>query len=64
MVGAETDAALLPPPRSFRAFEPSSEEGHKAEIHSIHTIRAELPDGDFLDKAVFSKDDSLEWFDT
>lgn len=54
----------MPLSHSFRAFEPSNEEGHTAEIHSIHTIRAELPDGDFLYKAVFSKDDSLEWFDT
>ncbi|KAK7970215.1 hypothetical protein PG996_001351 [Apiospora saccharicola] len=48
----------------FRAFEPGPEEGKTAEVHSLHTIRAELPDGGFSYKAVFAKDDPLEWFDT
>jgi hypothetical protein len=48
----------------FRAFEPEPGTERKAELHSIHTERIEEPNGGFKYRALFSKDDPLEWFDT
>lgn len=49
----------------FRAFEPEpGTDDVKAEVHSIHTERLEEPDGGFRYRALFTKDDPLEWFDT
>ncbi|KAH8645482.1 hypothetical protein BX600DRAFT_519493 [Xylariales sp. PMI_506] len=48
----------------FRAFEPEPGTEKRAEIHSIHTERLEEPDGGFRYRALFTKEDPLEWFDT
>ncbi|KAK6070872.1 hypothetical protein SCUP234_09961 [Seiridium cupressi] len=48
----------------FRAFEPEPGTDRKAEVHSIHTERTEEPDGGYKYRALFAKDDPLEWFDT
>jgi hypothetical protein len=49
----------------FRAFEPEpGTEEATAEVHSIHTERIEEPDGGFRYRALFTKEDPLEWFDT
>ncbi|KAI1845579.1 hypothetical protein JX265_010466 [Neoarthrinium moseri] len=48
----------------FRAFEPEPGTDKKAEVHSIHTERKEEPDGGFKYRALFTKEDPLEWFDT
>lgn len=49
----------------FRAFEPEpGTEEAKAEIHAIHTERLETGDGEFSYRALFTKEDPLEWFDT
>ncbi|KAI1482484.1 hypothetical protein K445DRAFT_146544 [Daldinia sp. EC12] len=50
----------------FRAF--VGGDGHNepgvATLHSIHTEDREEPDGGHTYRAIFTKDDSLEWFDT
>ncbi|TGJ87672.1 hypothetical protein E0Z10_g1117 [Xylaria hypoxylon] len=35
-----------------------------AKLHSIHTEEREEPDGGKRYRAIFTKDDALEWFDT
>ncbi len=35
-----------------------------AKLHSIHTEEREGPDGEKRYRAIFAKDDALEWFDT
>ncbi|KAI0828380.1 hypothetical protein F5Y06DRAFT_224083 [Hypoxylon sp. FL0890] len=50
----------------FRAF--VGGDGHQepgvAKLHSIHTEDKEEPDGGRKYRAIFTKDDPLEWFDT
>lgn len=50
----------------FRAF--IGGDGHqepgKAKLHSIHTEDKEEPDGGRTYRAIFTKEDPLEWFDT
>ncbi|SPQ18932.1 4480523c-40e3-4f2f-a75e-6bc1ece8c85b [Thermothielavioides terrestris] len=46
----------------FRAF--TSGPGDQATLHSIHTEDREEPGGGHTFRAVFTKDDELEWFDT
>ncbi|KAI8958765.1 hypothetical protein F5Y11DRAFT_351159 [Daldinia sp. FL1419] len=50
----------------FRAF--VGGDGHQepgvATLHSIHTEDLEEPDGGHRYRAIFTKDDPLEWFDT
>ncbi|KAH9998072.1 hypothetical protein F4779DRAFT_167957 [Xylariaceae sp. FL0662B] len=52
----------------FRAFVGGGgdEDGEpaKASLHSIHTEEREEADGDRKYRAIFTKDDPLEWFDT
>ncbi|KAI3551500.1 uncharacterized protein CCOS01_07742 [Colletotrichum costaricense] len=45
----------------FRAFVPGAE---PPKLHSIHTEETEHSDGDKTYRAIFTKDDDLEWFDT
>ncbi|CCF32537.1 hypothetical protein CH063_04916, partial [Colletotrichum higginsianum] len=45
----------------FRVFVPG---GEPPKLHSIHTEEKEQPDGDRTYRAIFTKDDVLEWFDT
>ncbi|WYZ34375.1 hypothetical protein EsH8_I_000651 [Colletotrichum jinshuiense] len=45
----------------FRAFVPG---GEPPKLHSFHTEEKEHPDGDKTYRAIFTKDDALEWFDT
>lgn len=50
----------------FRAF--VGGDGHNepgvASLHSIHTEDKEEPDGGRAYRAIFTKEDPLEWFDT
>ncbi|KAL2128510.1 hypothetical protein VTI74DRAFT_9096 [Chaetomium olivicolor] len=46
----------------FRAFTGGPED--QATLHSIHTEDKEGPDGGHTFRAIFTKDDPLEWFDT
>ncbi|KAI8243815.1 hypothetical protein K4K57_011972 [Colletotrichum sp. SAR 10_99] len=47
----------------FRAFDvPGGDE--PAKLHSIHTEEKEHSDGDKTYRAIFTKNDPLEWFDT
>ncbi|KAH7136598.1 hypothetical protein EDB81DRAFT_85701 [Dactylonectria macrodidyma] len=46
----------------FRAFTAGSDEPHK--LHCIHTEEKEEPDGGKTYRAIFTKNDELEWFDT
>jgi len=49
----------------FRAFDGSPDSGGStAKLHSIHTEDKELSDGHHSYRAIFTKDDPLEWFDT
>ncbi|KAI0025440.1 hypothetical protein F4780DRAFT_330145 [Xylariomycetidae sp. FL0641] len=57
----------------FRAFISGEDEPEKdpdgdgkaaATLHSIHTEEREEPDGDKKFRAIFTKDDELEWFNT
>lgn len=50
----------------FRAFVGGDEDGEpaRATLHSIHTEEKEEPDGGRKYRAIFNKDDALEWFDT
>ncbi|KAI0136237.1 hypothetical protein BJ170DRAFT_2855 [Xylariales sp. AK1849] len=57
---ADSGAAYI----HFRAFESEPGSDSKTEVHSIHTERIEEPDGGFKYRALFTKDDPLEWFDT
>ncbi|OHW95514.1 hypothetical protein CSPAE12_05682 [Colletotrichum incanum] len=45
----------------FRAFVPG---GEPPRLHSIHTEGQEHSNGDKTYRAIFTKDDALEWFDT
>ncbi|KZL86438.1 hypothetical protein CI238_02589 [Colletotrichum incanum] len=45
----------------FRAFVPG---GEPPRLHSIHTEEQEHSNGDKTYRAIFTKDDALEWFDT
>ncbi|RDL42132.1 Uncharacterized protein BP5553_02111 [Venustampulla echinocandica] len=45
----------------FRAFIPG--DADTARLHCIHLEEIEKPDGDKVFKAIFGKDDKLEWFD-
>jgi hypothetical protein len=47
----------------FRAFEPEPGTEKSAELHSVHTERKEQSDGSFTYRALFTKDDPLEWFE-
>lgn len=46
----------------FRAFATTGDE--PARLHSIHTEEKDEPDGGKRYRAIFTKDDPLEWFDT
>ncbi|KAK3394859.1 hypothetical protein B0H63DRAFT_517941 [Podospora didyma] len=46
----------------FRAFTSGPE--HDAKLHSIHTEEKDEPDGGKTFRAIFTKNDALEWFDT
>ncbi|CAJ2513470.1 Uu.00g015890.m01.CDS01 [Anthostomella pinea] len=46
----------------FRAFTAGPDE--TASLHSIHTEEREEPNGGKKYRAIFTKDDALEWFDT
>ncbi|KAH7160154.1 hypothetical protein B0J13DRAFT_122477 [Dactylonectria estremocensis] len=46
----------------FRAFTAGSDEPHK--LHCIHTEEKEEQDGGKTYRAIFNKNDELEWFDT
>lgn len=46
----------------FRAFSPGP--GEDATLHSIHTEESKEPGGGLKFRAIFSKDDPIEWFDT
>jgi hypothetical protein len=46
----------------FRAFIAGGDE--PAKLHSIHTEEKEEPDGGKKYRAIFTKEDPLEWFDT
>ncbi|KAI0484743.1 hypothetical protein GGR56DRAFT_615220 [Xylariaceae sp. FL0804] len=46
----------------FRAFVAGGDDPPK--LHSIHTEEREEPDGGKTFRAIFTKDDPLEWFDT
>ncbi|GAB1311174.1 SnoaL-like domain-containing protein [Madurella fahalii] len=46
----------------FRAFTGGPDD--QASLHSIHTEDKEEPDGGHTFRAIFTKNDSLEWFDT
>lgn len=45
----------------FRAFTGGPDD--QARLHSIHTEEKELPDGGKTFRAIFTKNDPLEWFD-
>jgi hypothetical protein len=45
----------------FRAF--IGGDSTTAKLHCIHMEEIEMPDGDKVFKAIFFKDDPLEWFD-
>ncbi|KAG7292328.1 hypothetical protein NEMBOFW57_002363 [Staphylotrichum longicolle] len=45
----------------FRAFTGGPDD--QAALHSIHTEDKEGPDGGHAFRAIFTKDDTLEWFD-
>ncbi|KAH8883959.1 hypothetical protein GQ53DRAFT_752499 [Thozetella sp. PMI_491] len=47
----------------FRAFT-DGPEGEPAKLHSIHTEEKEHESGDKTYRAIFTKKDPLEWFDT
>ncbi|KAF2808873.1 uncharacterized protein BDZ99DRAFT_488722 [Mytilinidion resinicola] len=42
----------------------ASEEDRVAKLHCIHTEEVVKEDGDHVYRAIFKKDDPLEWFDT
>jgi hypothetical protein len=42
----------------------SSVEERQAKLHSIHTEDVVKEDGDHVFRAIFGKDDKLEWFET
>jgi len=42
----------------------SSADEREYKLHSIHTEEVIKSDGDHVYRAVFGKDDELEWFDT
>ncbi|KAF2264624.1 hypothetical protein CC78DRAFT_616545 [Lojkania enalia] len=44
--------------------EGSSEEERETKLHSIHTEEVVKEDGDRVYRAIFGKDDALEWFET
>ncbi|ORY66502.1 uncharacterized protein BCR38DRAFT_484120 [Pseudomassariella vexata] len=46
----------------FRAHIPGGEE--PPTLHSIHTEERDEPDGGKVFRAIFTKEDELEWFDT
>ncbi|VBB72756.1 Putative protein of unknown function [Podospora comata] len=46
----------------FRAFTGGPDD--EAKLHSIHTEDKEEPDGGHTFRAIFTKNDPLEWFDT
>jgi hypothetical protein len=46
----------------IRMYSPGA--GEEAKLHCIHTEEQELPGGDKKFRAIFTKDDPLEWFDT
>ncbi|KAK0729434.1 hypothetical protein B0T21DRAFT_212886 [Apiosordaria backusii] len=46
----------------FRAFTVGPDD--EAKLHSIHTEDREEPDGGHTFRAIFTKHDTLEWFDT
>ncbi|KAK0618616.1 hypothetical protein B0T17DRAFT_619187 [Bombardia bombarda] len=46
----------------FRAFTGGPDD--EPRLHSIHTEEKEEQDGDHTFRAIFTKDDALEWFDT
>ncbi|KAK3945238.1 hypothetical protein QBC46DRAFT_371647 [Diplogelasinospora grovesii] len=46
----------------FRAFTGGPDD--EVKLHSIHTEEKENPDGGHTFRAIFTKDDPLEWFDT
>lgn len=41
-----------------------TEDERVAKLHSIHTEDVEKKDGDHVFRAIFGKDDPLEWFET
>lgn len=47
----------------FRAFIPDGGDSETAKLHCIHFEEIEKPDGDKVFRAIFNKDDELEWFD-
>lgn len=47
----------------FRAFD-TGPGGEPPKLHSIHTEEKEHASGDKTYRAIFTKDDTLEWFDT
>ncbi|KAI1489377.1 hypothetical protein F5X96DRAFT_641178 [Biscogniauxia mediterranea] len=49
----------------FRAYTSGdNDDAEPAKLHSIHTEEREQPDGGRTYRAIFTKDDPLEWFDT
>jgi len=46
----------------IRLYSPGS--GDEAKLHCIHTEEKEEPGGGIKFRAIFNKDDPLEWFDT
>lgn len=46
----------------FRVFSTGPDD--QATLHCIHTEERELPGGGFSYRAIFTKNDPLEWFDT
>jgi len=48
----------------FRAFVPNPGNSEVVKLHTIHTEETEHSSGDKTYRAIFSKNDALEWFDT
>ncbi|KAH8592440.1 hypothetical protein B0O99DRAFT_629745 [Bisporella sp. PMI_857] len=48
----------------FRAFIPEPGSSEVVKFHSIHTEETEHSDGNKTYRAIFTKNDPLEWFDT
>lgn len=48
----------------FRAFVPNAGNSEVVKLHCIHTEEKGAEGGDKKYRAIFGKDDVLEWFDT
>ena len=48
----------------FRAFTTGSDDGDVSKLHSIHTEEKDDGSGGTKYRAIFTKNDPLEWFDT